>query len=395
MARVLPTRHFHCVFTVPAELRVLFRCNPVRLYNLLFDAAAQTLLDLGRDPEHLGAQLGFTAVLHTWDRQLNFHPHIHAVVSGGGLSLDQTTWVPSRRDDFLFPVAVVSALFRGKFLAGLRRLYDEGQLRFGAGVELAEPRHFQRLVNHLYQTDWLTYLKQPFGGAEHVYRYLSRYVSRIGISNHRIRSVDEHGVTFATKDGKAITLEPTEFIRRFLQHVPPRGFVRIRHYGLLAPGNVKTRLETARRLLAAPTTADATPSPTPAITSSSSAAGTTSTNTVTSPPVFSASAPMTSLSDGVLARAANATVVALGTPGVPLANVTAADRTATVAGPTPVVITASAASPPTTWDERLQKLTGSDPWLCPQCKRGRLMRQPLDAVPPVVAAPEARTPDTS
>jgi hypothetical protein len=399
MRRVLPTRHFHCVFTAPAELRVLFRCNPVRLYDLLFEAASHTLLDLGRDPEHLGAQLAFTAVLHTWDRSLNLHPHVHAVVSGGGLTADGKQWIPNRRDDFLFPVAVVSALFRGKFLDGLCRLYREGQLHFGTCVELGAPRPFQRLVNQLYKTHWHTYLKDPFGGAEHVYRYLSRYISRIGISNHRIRSFDDRSVTFATKDGKHISLEPREFIRRFLQHVPPRGFVRVRHYGLLAPANVNTRLEAARRLLAEASAASTTPLPARATTPSTTATTAARSSTIGTPaPTFC----FPSLSDEDLGCGRDLAVAVVSTNAdVPVATATAPvalDGTSTPSEAVLVTIepapSVDSASP--TGDQRLEPLTGRDPWLCPRCNKGRLMRYRVPPAPrPRRIFPEPRIPDTS
>jgi len=257
--RILPTSYFHVVFTLPAALRVLCSRNPVALYQLLFAAASRTLLKLGEDPERLGAQLGFTAVLHTWSRALALHPHLHCIVTGGGLNAAGDQWIATRPDYFL-PVKVLGALFRGKFLDGLRRLYEAGDLLFGPGcAEIQAPEHFGRFVDQLYRQDWLVYAKPPFAGPEHVYRYLGRYTHRVGISNQRLLRLDDRGVTFLTKDGATLTLTADEFIRRFLQHVLPHGFTKIRHYGLLAPRHVNGRLEIARRLLAGITPVASTP----------------------------------------------------------------------------------------------------------------------------------------
>ncbi len=247
---ILPVHHFHVVFTLPAELRAIARQNPKLVYDLLFRSAADTLLELGKDPARLGALLGLTAVLHTWTRELVFHPHVHCIVTGGGLSPDETRFVATR-PDFLFPVRVMSTLFRGKLLAGLRRLWQGGELALhGKLARLRDGACFDELVDHLYQTDFVVYAKPPFGAAENVYAYLGRYTHRVGLSNNRILAIDDHGVCFATKHGKTATLAPVEFIRRFLQHVLPRGFTKLRHYGLLSSQNVKTKLQTARRLLA-------------------------------------------------------------------------------------------------------------------------------------------------
>jgi len=243
MARILGCPYFHCVFTLPAELRPLARRHPRLLYGLLFQAASQTLLALGEDPKHLGAQLGVTAVLHTWTRSLSYHPHLHCVVTGGGLSRDGQRWIPVRQEKYLFPVRVLGNLFRGKFLAGLRQLHQRGRLDLGAA------HNVKRLLDRLYRTKWVVYAKPPFGGPQEVYRYLGRYTHRIGISNYRLVSLDDSGVTFRTKNGKTVTVAAVKFIRRFLLHVLPKGFVRLRHYGLMAPANVNTRLETARELL--------------------------------------------------------------------------------------------------------------------------------------------------
>ncbi len=240
LERILPTHHFHVVFTVPSELHPLCRQHPTALYDLLFASATDALLTLGRDPKWLGAQLGITAILHTWTRELRFHPHLHAVVTGGGLASDGERWLATPRD-FLFPVHVAGALFRGKLLAGLQALLDDGAI--------ATPDDWPALRDRLYHHRWVAYCEPPFGGPEHVFRYLGRYTHRIAISNHRLLDVDDDHVTFATKHGKRATLHPTDFLRRFLQHVMPPGYVRIRHYGLLASRNVGTKLAAARGLL--------------------------------------------------------------------------------------------------------------------------------------------------
>jgi Putative transposase/Transposase zinc-binding domain len=250
MERVLPTHHFHIVFTVPEECKPLALRNRIRFFEILFASASRTLLQLGLDPGRCGAQLGITAVLHTWTRKLGFHPHLHCIVTGGGLAPDGR-WISVKGDGrFLFPVAVIRALFRGKLLAALTRARELGQLDFdGACADLADPVAFARWKNALYKKDWVVYCKPPFGGAQQVFKYLGRYTHRVGISNQRLRCLDERGVTFATKDGAVVTLAPDEFIRRFLLHVLPRGFVKIRHFGLLAPANVNGKLAVARRLL--------------------------------------------------------------------------------------------------------------------------------------------------
>ena len=249
MERVLPTHYFHVVFTLPEPLRPLVLRNRRSLFDLLFTAASATLLELGHDPNWLGATLGITAVLHTWSRTMRFHPHLHCIVTGGGLSEDDTQWL-STKQDFLFPVRVLSSLFRGKLLDGLRRLYKKGQLDLsGPCVPLSDPATFARLVAELYDTDWCVYAKEPFGGPEAVYAYLGQYTHRVAISNWRLRSFDGEQVSFSTKDGGTETVSAETFIARFLLHVLPKGFVRIRHYGLMAPSNATTRLERARALL--------------------------------------------------------------------------------------------------------------------------------------------------
>jgi len=252
--RILPTHYFHVVFTVPAELRALALYNREIFFDLLFAAASATLLELGRDPRRLGAQLGFTAVLHTWTRDLRFHPHLHCIVTGGGLGREGDRWIPARRR-YLFPLKVIAILLRGKVLDGLRRAYDDGTLVLAgpACAHIADASAFAGFLARLRRIEWLPYVKPTFAGPHQVFEYLGRYTHRTGISNRRLLALDEGGVTFATKGGKAVTVAAHEFIRRFLLHVLPAGFVKIRHYGLMASGNATTRLEVARALLRAET----------------------------------------------------------------------------------------------------------------------------------------------
>lgn len=248
--RILPTHHFHVVFTLPAPLRAVALRYRRLLFDPLFACAARTLRDLARD--RLGAELAVTAVLHTWKRDLGWHPHLHCIVSGGGLDVAADRWTATSRK-FLFPVHVMGALFRGKLLAALRAAVDDGQI----DLAVADEATFFR---DLYRTSWVVYAKRPFGGAQHVIRYLGRYTHRVGISNSRIETVAPDGVRFRTKAGGRVTVSPDEFLRRFLLHVLPRGFTKIRHFGLLAAGHVNGRLERARVLLAA---GSAPPAPRP------------------------------------------------------------------------------------------------------------------------------------
>jgi len=263
MERVLPTHAFHVVFTLPEQLRSLALVNQALIFDMLFACATETLLELGRDPRRLGAELGITTVLHTWTRELLLHPHVHCIVTGGGLSLDGERWV-STRPNFLLPVRVMGALFRGKLLARLRDAYWSSKLRLdGTAASLADARRFLRFCARLRKKRWVVYAKPPFGGPENVFRYLGRYTHRVGISNHRLVSADDRAVTFRTRGANTVTLAPSEFIRRFLLHVLPKGFVKIRHHGLMAAGNVATKLAAARRLLEAASAAPA-PAPPPA-----------------------------------------------------------------------------------------------------------------------------------
>jgi len=255
LERLLPVPYFHVVFTLPDQINPLALRNKPLAYSILFDAAAETLKTLARDPKHLGAEIGFSAVLHSWGQNLLFHPHLHCVVTGGGLSSDGARWVPGRAR-YLLPVKVLGKLFRGKFLDALDRAWKESKLDLaGSTSDLADPIAWSAFRDRLYQKDWVVYAKPPFGGPGHVFRYLGRYTHRVAISNHRIVAFKDGHVTFILKDyadggkKKLMTLGAIEFIRRFLLHVLPDGFVRIRHYGLYAGRNVQTKLAAARHLL--------------------------------------------------------------------------------------------------------------------------------------------------
>ena len=267
--RLLPVPHFHVVFTLPDSLRPLVLRNKRLLYNLLFATAADTLTTITRDEQHLGAQVGFTTVLHTWTQELRFHPHVHCVVTGGGLSADGKRWVESS-PNFLVSVRVLAKYFRGRFLEALQKLYVGGHLDLdGSTADLADPETWNVFRDDLYHTRWVVYAKPPFGGPEHVFQYLGRYTHRVAISNHRLIELDEGMVSFTYRDSrnkgqsKTQSIPAVEFVRRFLLHVLPKRFVRIRHYGLLAGRNVLTRLDQARRLLTAHAPADAARHPQP------------------------------------------------------------------------------------------------------------------------------------
>ncbi len=246
---LLPVPYFHVVFTLPEELRPLALRNQKGIYNLLFKAASETLLELAGDPKHLGAQVGFTAILHTWTQTLLDHPHLHCIVTGGGVSPDGERWVAARKG-FFIPVKVLSALFRGKFLAYLRDAYEGGKLVFPGRIACLENAvAFNELLTQLYRKAWVVYCKPPLGSPEKVLGYLGRYTHRVAISNDRILRLDGDRVTFRYRDSadgdriKQMTLSAFEFIRRFLLHILPDGFVKIRHYGILSNRNRKTKLK--------------------------------------------------------------------------------------------------------------------------------------------------------
>jgi hypothetical protein len=269
---LLPVGYFHVVFTVPAEVADIAFHNTAVIYDLLFRAASETMLTIAADRRHLGARIGITAVLHTWGSAMTHHPHIHMVVPGGGISLDGERWISSRAA-FLLPVRVLSKLFRRLFLTRLHELHTAGRLHFfGDQIELNERRSFLRYLAPLRKKMWVVYAKPPFAGPEAVLAYLSRYTHRVAISNRRLISLDETGVTFRYKDyrrdgterQRTMTLAADEFIRRFLLHVLPKGFHRIRHYGLLASADRKANVALAREFLAVPAPAEAEePAPPP------------------------------------------------------------------------------------------------------------------------------------
>jgi len=254
--------YFHVVFTLPHTLGALALGNRELLYGLLFEASAQALLEVAADPRHLGARIGVLAVLHTWGQQLGHHPHVHCVVPGGGLACDKAgvveqpwRWRPCRPTFFL-PVKVLGQVFKGKYLAGLRRFYQRGQLRFGGSTaDLADPAAFEELLRGLYAVGWVVYAKEPFGGPQQVLAYLTGYTHRVALSNRRLVRVTEEEVTFSYKDyaascqHKEMTLSGVEFLRRFCLHVLPPGLVRIRQYGLLANRDRGERLSRCRELL--------------------------------------------------------------------------------------------------------------------------------------------------
>jgi hypothetical protein len=253
--RLLPVPYFHTVFTLPEQVNPLALYNKKLLYDLLFQTASQTLKTIAADPEHLGAKIGFTAVLHSWGQNLLFHPHLHCVVTGGGLSESETRWIKSR-PKFLLPVRVLAKLFRKKFVAALKKARKQGKLDFsGLASSLADPRVWNQLIRDLKAKDWVVYSKEPFGGPEQVFRYLGRYTHRVAISNYRLLSLEDNRVTFTYKDykdnnkQKEMTIEADEFIRRFLLHVLPKGYIRIRHYGLLSGASIKAGFEKATCLL--------------------------------------------------------------------------------------------------------------------------------------------------
>ena len=259
-AELLPVPYFHVVFTLPARIADIAYQNKAVIYDLLFKASSETMLTIAADPKHLGARIGILSVLHTWGSALTHHPHVHMIVPGGGFSLDGKSWV-SGRPLFLLPVGVLSALFRGLFLDKLHAAYRAGALEFfGKHARLIDPHAFAGYLAPLWNKKWVVYCKHPFGGLQEVLRYLARYTHRVAISNRRLIACDEKGVTFKWKDYrlegperyKVMTLPIHEFIRRFLIHVLPAGFHRIRYYGLLASGQRAENIARARQLLMPP-----------------------------------------------------------------------------------------------------------------------------------------------
>jgi len=259
-ADLLPVAYFHVVFTLTAEIAPIAYQNKAVVYDLLFRAAAETLLSIAADPKHLGARIGATAVLHTWGSAMTHHPHVHMIVPGGGISLDGTHWVRCK-PGFLLPVRVLSRLFRRLFLEALAGAHTAGRLAFFGQIEdLCRREAFAAHLAPLKRKNWFVYAKPPFSGPEAVLAYLARYTHRVAIANSRLIALDERGVTFRYKDyrrnGQAryrtMTLSAEEFIRRFLLHVLPKGFHRIRHYGLLASAGCKANIARAKQLMAAP-----------------------------------------------------------------------------------------------------------------------------------------------
>ena len=264
---LLPVPYFHVVFTLPEELGPLALQNPRVVYGLLFGAAADTLLEVAADERHLGGRIGVLAVLHTWGQTLHHHPHLHCIVPGGGLVADDAGWVPCR-ESFFLPVRVLARVFRGKFLHGLRAAYRGGQLGLhGRLASLGEPEAFGCFLDGPARKEWVVYAKRPFGGPEQVLAYLARYTHRVAIANRRILSADDGQVRFRYKDyrdgsrSKTMTLDAVEFLRRFLLHVLPKGFMRIRYFGFLANRVRRASLARCRRFLGSAAPAQGAPEP--------------------------------------------------------------------------------------------------------------------------------------
>jgi Putative transposase/Transposase zinc-binding domain len=259
-ADLLPVGYFHVVFTLPAAVADIAYQNKAAIYDILFTAAAETTIAIAADPKHLGARIGITAVLHTWGSAMTHHPHLHMIVPGGGIAADGSQWV-SCRPNFFLPVKVLSRLFRGLVLTKLRLAHQAGRLKFfGVHAHLDDARAFKAYLAPLRNIEWVVYAKRPFGGPQAVLAYLSRYTHRVAIANSRLIAFNNNSVSFKYKDyriegpdrHKVMTLATNEFIRRFLIHVLPKGFHRIRHYGLLASGNRAANIAQARKLLAVP-----------------------------------------------------------------------------------------------------------------------------------------------
>jgi hypothetical protein len=283
--RLLNTAYFHVVFTLPSLLREVVYEHRRILLDLLFRSVSETLHAFAADPQRLGAQLGFTLVLHTWTRTLFFHPHLHAIVTGGGLSSDASKWIAVPNDEFLFPVTAVSEVFRGKFLHGFIDLWSAGQ------INLSEHQS-RKLVREVKKHQWVVFAKKPFGGPAQIVNYLGRYTHRVAISSSRLLSITDDKIVFRTRGEKTCSLTPEEFLRRFLLHVLPYQFFKIRHYGLLAPANVHTRLLRAQHLLgplpAAPLVETAPPLP---LSAAASTTKTTPGSQADTPPVEAANDP--------------------------------------------------------------------------------------------------------
>jgi hypothetical protein len=267
---LLPVHYVHVVFTIPHQLSWLALQNKKVVYDLLFRSSAETLLEVAADPRHLGADIGFLSVLHTWGQNLLHHPHVHCVIPAGGLSSDHQRWIHPRYPFFL-PVKALGRVFRGKFIAGLKRAFRQGKLSFPGSIKsLAQEKAFHAFLRPLFRQDWMVYAKRPFGGPEHVLHYLARYTHRVAISNHRIVNFADGQVTFRWKDyahkGKQrkMTLTAEEFLRRFLLHVLPRGFVRIRFSGFLANRRRKQLLPLCQHLLKASPRPSSPPATAPA-----------------------------------------------------------------------------------------------------------------------------------
>src|SRR5215467_12028020 len=257
---LLPIPYFHCVFTLPHTLNSLAQGNPRLLYGLLFQTAAATLQTFGRDPKWLGGELGITMVLHTWSQILDYHLHVHCVVTGGALAPDASRWIPTKRRDFLFPVTALARVLRGKYLTALHSAYAQDRLQFpGATAPLGDARTFQRFLAPLWQQPWVVYAKPPFASAQHVLSYLGRYTHRVALSNDRLVALRDGQVVFRWHDRRrghrpmVMTVAAEEFIHRFLLHVLPTGFLRIRHYGVVGNRCRTPKLATCRRLLKQPT----------------------------------------------------------------------------------------------------------------------------------------------
>ena len=252
-ASLLPAPYAHVVFTVPEQLAPLALRNQRAFYSMLFRAASQTLLEIAADPRHLGARIGILAVLHTWSQSLQLHPHLHCLVPAGGLAFDNSRWIATKRHRFFLPVRVLSRIFRGKLLSFFKQSYRRGELCFAGKLsDLSTPRAFYSLLASLRRKDWVVYSKPPFGGPEHVLKYLARYTHRVAISNGRLLSLENGQVRFRWRDSRrhnrssTMRLEATEFIRRFLLHALPAGFMKIRHFGLLANRNRRRALALCR-----------------------------------------------------------------------------------------------------------------------------------------------------